>query len=307
MLGHFSHRMTLTTSNTGPGRVFHLQDGRRISYAEYGASGGRPVLALHGTPASRLMYAIADSSAARLGLRLIAPDRWGYAGTDPHPQPSLSAWAHDAAQLAGSLGLDRFSIIGISGGSPYAAATAAELGDRVMAMALAVPVGPLVSDGARRQLGVFQRLAFFWLGQRPRLTEALFETYGRLLNRWSRRAVSFAMIGQSRFDRELLRKPAINDFFGEISRDGLQAGGVGPATDLRLFSSEWHIPLEKITAKTRIWIGKDDRLVSLAAARDLARAIPGATLTELDERGHFWIAEEYGQVLEWIAAAAVRL
>ncbi len=291
------------TSNTGPDRMYRLHDGRRISYAEFGAPDGRPVLALHGTPASRLMYAIAATSAARLGLRLIAPDRWGYAGTDPHPQPSLSAWAQDAAELADGVGLDRFSIIGISGGSPYAAATAAELGSRVIAMALAVPVGPLVSDGSRRKLRLLQRLSFFWVGQRPSLAKLVFKAYGRCLNRWSRRAVSLAMIGQSRFDRELLRKPAINDYFAEISREGLRAGGAGPAIDLQLFSSEWHVPLERISAKTRIWIGKDDKLVPLIAARDLARAIPGATLTELDNRGHFWIAEEYEQVLEWLAAA----
>jgi pimeloyl-ACP methyl ester carboxylesterase len=295
--------MTLTASNTGPDRVFRLRDGRRISYAEFGAPDGRPVLALHGTPASRLMYAIAASSAARLGLRLIAPDRWGYAGTDPHPEPSLSAWAQDAAELADGLGLDRFSIIGISGGSPYAAGTAAELGSRVIAMALAVPVGPLVSNGSKRRLPLLQRLSFFWVGQRPSLTKSVFKAYGRFLNRWSRRAVSLAMIGQSRFDRELLRKPPINDYFGEISREGLRAGGAGPAIDLQLFSSEWHVPLDRISAKTRIWIGKDDKLVPLAAARELARAIPGAILTELDDRGHFWIAEEYGQVLDWLAAA----
>lgn len=289
--------------DTGPDRVFRLQDGRRITYREFGAPDGRPVLALHGTPASRLMYAIAASTAARLGLRLIAPDRWGYAGTDPHPQPSLPAWARDAAELADGIGLTRLSLIGISGGSPYAAATAAELGDRVIAVALAVPVGPLVVNGSRRQLGLFHRLAFFGFGQRPRLTERLFGLYGRLLSRWPRLGVSLAALGQARCDRKLLRKPAIKEFFGEISRDGLAPGGAGPAIDLQLFSSPWQVPLQKISAGARIWIGKEDQLVPLSAARDLARDIPGATLTELDARGHFWIAEEYGQVLEWLAAA----
>src|SRR5262245_5234094 len=74
------------------GRTFRRAGGPLVTYREYGAPGGLPVLALHGTPGSRLKYAAADRDAARMGLRIISPDRWGYGRSDPHPQPKLAAY-----------------------------------------------------------------------------------------------------------------------------------------------------------------------------------------------------------------------
>ena len=44
-------------------RVLRLADGRRIGYAEYGDPQGQPVLAIHGTPGSRFMFALTDEAA----------------------------------------------------------------------------------------------------------------------------------------------------------------------------------------------------------------------------------------------------
>lgn len=272
-----------------------------MAYREFGAPDGWPVLALHGTPGSALMYGIVAQAAAQLGLRFVAPDRWGYGGTDPHPRPSLAAWARDAAELIGGLGLTEVSVVGLSGGSPYAVATAAELGSRVQKLALAVPVGPMVGAAPGPQLGLLHKLVYFGVGRRPRLVRSLFGGYRRLLSWSPERAVSVIALGQCRQDRELLEIPAIQRFLSDTFRDGLEPGAVGPAIDLELFSSAWDIPLEQISSETRIWIGREDRLVPLSAARALAAEISGAVLTELDGRGHFWIIQEYEQVLDWIA------
>lgn len=298
--------MSDTPCHAGPDQVLVLRDGRRVAYREFGAPAGWPVLSLHGTPGSRLMFAIAASAAAELGLRLIAPDRWGYGGTDAHPRPSFAAWGRDAAELADGLGLSRLSLLAISGGSPYAAATAAELGARVTAMALAVPVGPMVGEGPRPRLSMFHWLAFAGLGRRPWLTRTLFGLYRGLLRRSPRRAVSLVALGQCLSDRRLLRVPAIQQSLSRSFGDGLEPGAEGPAIDLTLFSSPWDVPFQRISATTKIWLGREDRIVPLSAIRRLAKIIPGAELAERDGRGHFWIAQEYGQVLEWLAAADQR-
>lgn len=291
-------------SDGGLDRVLRLADGRRIAYREYGSPASHPVLALHGTPGSRLMYAIAGPTATPLGLRLVAPDRWGYGQTDPHPRPSLAAWAVDAAEMADSLRLSRFSVVGISGGCPYAAATAAGLGRRVAAMALAVPVGPIAASGAGPSLGWFHRFAYRWVGPRPAVTRLLFRTFRRLLSWAPARAVPLVALGQCQSDREVVNDPAVREHLGKTFRVGLEPGVSGPAIDLELFSRAWEIELGAISAKSRLWLGREDRLVPLAAARALARAIPAAELTELDGQGHFWIARDYEQVLQWLAGAA---
>ena len=262
-----------------------------MAFREFGTPHGWPILALHGTPGSRLMYAIVAQAAAQLGLRLIAPDRWGYGRTDPHPRPTLAAWARDAAELAGGLGLTQLSVVGVSGGSPFAIATAAELGSRVQKLALVVPVGPMLGPGPGAQLRLLHQLVYFGVGRRPRLVRSLFGGFRRLLS-WSPEwAVSVIAFGQCRQDRELLKMPAVQTFLSETFRDGLEPGAAGPAIDLELFSRPWDIPMERISTNSRIWIGKEDRLVPLSAARALATLIPGAVLTELEARGHFWITQ----------------
>lgn len=285
-------------------RNLRLADGRRIAWGEFGSSSGRPVLALHGTPGSRLMFSIAGDSAARLGLRLIAPDRWGYGGTDVHPRPSFGAWASDVAEVVDHLALPRFSLIGISGGGPYAAATAALLGPRVERMALAVPIGPLSDGDKQRRLNLFHWLAYRGVGSRHTLTGAVFGLYRRLLMRGPQRAIRLLAFLQPRSDRELLHTATIQDFLSGTFRHGLQPGTAGPAIDLDLYARPWNIPLGAITASTHIWIGSDDRLVPLEAGRALARAVPHAALTELPGQGHFWIARDFEWVLSWLAGNA---
>jgi pimeloyl-ACP methyl ester carboxylesterase len=58
-------------------RIMRLPDGRRIGYAEFGDAKGLPVLAIHGTPGSRYMFALTDQAARERGLRIIAPERPG--------------------------------------------------------------------------------------------------------------------------------------------------------------------------------------------------------------------------------------
>ena len=54
-----------------------LSDGRILGCAEYGASLGYPVFYFHGGQESRLSSLFMDSTAKKLNIRLICPDRPG--------------------------------------------------------------------------------------------------------------------------------------------------------------------------------------------------------------------------------------
>src|SRR5919106_2686580 len=117
-------------------RVQRLPGGRRVGYAEFGDPGGKPVLAIHGTPGSRFMFARTDRAARARGLRIIAPERPGYGLSDYCHAGSLARLAADAVALADALGLDRFAVLGVSGGGPHALVAASAMLDRVALLAL---------------------------------------------------------------------------------------------------------------------------------------------------------------------------
>jgi pimeloyl-ACP methyl ester carboxylesterase len=108
-----------------------LPDGRSLAYAEFGDPDGRPVLFFHGTPGYRLNPWTTNAEMRSLEVRLIALDRPGVGRSTPRPQRRLLDWPDDVQTLAGSLGLERFAVVGFSNGGPHAAACAYKLGTRV--------------------------------------------------------------------------------------------------------------------------------------------------------------------------------
>src|SRR5689334_6768677 len=116
--------------------MLRLRDGRRLAYNEWGDPRGKPVLYFHGLHSSRLaLYRDADFFAAH-GIRFITTDRPGVGQSDPQPHRTLLDWPADVIQLADALGLDRFAILAITGGGPYALACAYAIPARLTGVAI---------------------------------------------------------------------------------------------------------------------------------------------------------------------------
>src|SRR5262249_4870816 len=60
---------------TIPDRFLTLRDGRRLAYLDFGGPAGFPILCCHGTPGSRLDFAVGGEPPDELHVRLIVPDR----------------------------------------------------------------------------------------------------------------------------------------------------------------------------------------------------------------------------------------
>lgn len=280
-----------------------LPDGRRVGGTTFGDPDGFPVLALHGTPGSGLMFRMADEAARATGLRLYGLDRWGYGHTDAHPAPSLSAYADDARSIAEALGLDRMALLGVSGGGPYAVAAAVGLGDRIVAVALVSPLGPIATE-PDLSLSRFQALAFGALARRPRAVRLLFRGFRSVLERHGPLALRIASARAAAVDRRIACRPYERDSLIDAFRAGLAPGVEGPVIDMTLFSQPWDVDPGRLTAPSRLWIGDADRHVPVAAARRLARRIPSLDLVAIADAGHYWVMSHLADVLGWIGTAA---
>ena len=72
----------------------------------------------------------------------------------------------------------------------------------------------------------------------------------------------------------------------------------------RLFSRPWGFDVASIRATVRFWHGTVDESVPIAAARSLARAIPGATLEVIEGAGHFLFFDHFRAILSWAVDGA---
>lgn len=283
-------------------RFHDLPDGRRLCYRLFGAEDGAAVVALHGTPGSRLKFAIAHEAARHLGLRLVSPDRWGYGRSDrPRGRLTLDGYASDIASLTNALGIGRFGVVGISGGGPFATALAATLPERVAALALVAPVAPVSDRDARRGISLFHRFAFRGLPRLPGAVPLAFQYFRLMLAVSPWWAVRTMASRAGRPDRVLLGDKEVADDLVRTFRAGLAGGVAGASIDMRCFSSAWPFDPAAIACPSRMWLGSEDRNVPLGAARRLAETIPGLDLAEITAAGHFWVTKGYPEVLDWLA------
>lgn len=278
-----------------------LPDGRIICYREYGSREGYPVLALHGTPGSRLKYRVTHKDAEKRRLRLVTPDRWGYGRSSRHPQPVLSAYAADARALMRHCQVDRFCVVGISGGGPFAAAVAAGYPDCVSALALVAPVGRVAEPDHRGPMTAFHNFCFRALPRIPGGVRVPFEVLRGLAVAAPATSIRLATARAGHADKQLMAPYGKRLPLGLTFKEGLRRGVAGPIIDMKVFSEPWGIDPGAISCPAHLWIGDQDRNVPITAARRLAAEIPKCEITALSDQGHFWISGNFGVVLDWLA------
>lgn len=109
-----------------------LRNGQKLGYAEYGAPNGRPVFFFHGFPGSRLEAAYVEDRLASLNARFLAINRPGMGLSDYQKNRSILDFPDIVFELARHLELDKFAVLGISGGGPYALACAYKIPSKLL-------------------------------------------------------------------------------------------------------------------------------------------------------------------------------
>ncbi|ODR99623.1 hypothetical protein AUC69_08300 [Methyloceanibacter superfactus] len=284
-------------------RVHRLPDGRRIGYAEYGDPDGLPVIALHGTPGSRFMFALTDEAARARGLWLIAPERPGYGLSDTHHVGTLGETAHDVEAIVDAFGLDRFALVGVSGGGPHAVAAAALLKDRVLRLALIGPVGPIADCGEHIRMSHMHHLIFTRMAPSHHAAGAFFAGLRMLLD-WAP-GVAYHILTQrvTVTDCDVLARPEVRANLQATMREALRNGAEGPLQDLRLYCAPWNLDLAEIVIPAFMWQGSEDTIVPADAAYRLAGLLPNCRLEVIEGAGHYWIFGKFGLVLDTVRAA----
>jgi pimeloyl-ACP methyl ester carboxylesterase len=131
--------------------------------------------------------------------------------SDFQPDRRLADWPDDVLQLAAGLGLERFAVLGISGGGPYAAVCAWKLSDQLTRAGIVSSLAPLDVPGVIAGMGRRNRLSFQLIGRVAVLRRALFASMTISARRHPDRLVERG-VGAAAEAAELLR--AIRDRTG---------------------------------------------------------------------------------------------
>jgi pimeloyl-ACP methyl ester carboxylesterase len=279
-------------------------DGRQpaIEVAECGDRFGRPVVFFHGWPSAASQSLVFDRAAHAAGVRLIAPNRPGIGRSAPDPLHSVIGWQARVATVVDALAIGRFSVLGVSGGGPYALAAAGVLGRRVEACA-AVSCAPPV-DRSGRSIGWWLRAELRLRDRSPRTVAAMLAA-ARLFVR--RRALVWAVFTRwaARGPREgaALRKgPAAEASFMAF-REAIASPTSAVIADGDSLASPWGFSPADIAVPVCFWHGLRDRTTPWAFVQPVARSIPGARVVLGEDDGHHSMSMlRTEEILGWLVS-----
>jgi pimeloyl-ACP methyl ester carboxylesterase len=251
----------------------------------------------HGFPASRIEAAVAHRESLEQGLTIIALDRPGFGGSDWYAGRRFEDWADDVALVADHVGIGRFGILGISGGTPTAVAAAALLGERVSCLTVVSGMAPFDGPGALSEMNVANRV-LLQLGRR-------FPGLGRfcvrgLAHMWR----AFPVVVPIWFgvllpavDRAIVRRREIRLVLAKSIQESFRQGVAGAVTEFELLISDWRGLLERVQVPTTIWHGDADTYVPLSMAIILQKGIKGSVFHQVKGGGHFMIVDTLPTIL----------
>lgn len=270
------------------------RDGRTLTFVEYGDLAGAPVLHHHGGLLSATDVAPLDEVARRLGVRLVAVDRPGIAGSAPLRGRTTIDGPADAAAVLDHLGIEEVRVTGWSMGGQYALATCAGLGERVTAAAVVAGCPPLDDEATLDELNAMDR-RFTAMAEHHRLSlEKVALLWGGLARFSPRGWAAATAHGQGRADREVVERYA--DELAASAHD-MAAQREGIVEEYLAWARPWGFALADVTVRVDVWQGSDDHLVPPEWATRLAADLPHSRLCVVDGAGHFLLHDHAEQVL----------
>jgi pimeloyl-ACP methyl ester carboxylesterase len=269
-------------------RDLDLPGGRRLVVHDTGESGASDELTLvwhHGSPQTGALLEPLLAAAAGRAIRLVSYARPSYGGSSPNPGRDIASAAHDVEQVANALGLNRFAVMGASGGGPHALACAALLRDRVIgAVCLASPA--------------------------PH-TDA-FDWYAGMVSPGGPRAATAGREARARYAQTEEFDPkqftasdwaALEGTWAALGRDAGEAGAAGPdglIDDDVALVKPWGFDVREISVPVLLVQGGEDRVIPPSHAEWLLRAIKSSELWMRPRDGHISVLDGCPVGMDWL-------
>jgi pimeloyl-ACP methyl ester carboxylesterase len=264
-----------------------VKDGRTLRVHDTGADAGLTVFWHHGTPQTGLPP---DPLLDTPGIRWVGYDRPAYGGSTRLPGRTAASAAADVAAIADALGIERFAVVGSSGGGPPALGCAALLPDRVLAAVSMSGLAPFDADGLD-----------WFAGMAP---SGAAELRAAATGREALRAHLAAHRGQ---EPDVFITTDIAMFDGQYgpwlinsSTQGMANGEDGFLDDDRSTVTPWGFDPTDIVAPVLFLHGDHDRCVPVTHSEWLAGRIRHSELRVCPGEGHLSVFKHSPVAVEWL-------
>lgn len=298
-----------------PVKVMTADEERDIAYAVHGPHpfDGFTAFFMHGSPGCRLGPLPRTFVLHTLGVRVVSFDRPGYGRSDRQIDRSIADTAYDVEMLADHLNIDRFAVIGRSGGTAHALGTAAILGDRVQNVACLVGIAPPDVAFDRFTGMVAKNIELYQKAKAN--VETLAAEYRMIAHGVARDSSSFLdeflWKQMSPEDQAVFHTwPPLRTIHADAYREALvPQDGIGWADDTLAVSKDWGFDLSKVKQPTLFWHGREDVFSPHGNSQHMAAKLREGGNDNVvsileDGRGHFDVLHFFTRILAWQRNAA---
>jgi len=278
----------------------YLRNKKRIGYAVYGNPKNFPIFYFHGWPGSR--FELKNVPLKKKSCYVIAIERPGYGLSDPILNFKILDWPKIVIEVANYFKIKKFSIIGVSGGAPFAMSCAYAIKrNRLKSVAIICGLAPHNAKGMDKgKVGLLLNY-----GKKPILSWILltFIRY-QLLN--AKLEKSFIKLK----NKIPLPKPDLKLFTFNRGvkliknfQYAVKYGITGVHRDARLYANDWNFDLKKIKKKIFIWHGIKDLTVPVVTSKFYNTKLKNNELFIKSNEGHFSICYNYmNDIIEQVSA-----
>jgi pimeloyl-ACP methyl ester carboxylesterase len=215
-----------------------------------------------------------------------AADRPGYGGSSPHRDRDVASAADYVSCVADALGIDRFAVVGHSGGGPHSLACGALLPERVLGV---VSVAPFGAEGLDWFAGMADSgVASLRAAAEGRAAKESYEASG------------------AEFDPEMFTPEdhaalsGVWSWLLEVVKPDVEPGPGGLIDDDLAYVAPWGFDPARVVAPILLLHGGKDRVVPSSHGEWLAHRCPSAQLWLSPHDGHISVLQSGAASMEWL-------
>lgn len=267
-------------------QYFTLKDKRKLGFTQYGKLNGFPIVYCHGSQSSRLEMHYDLSFTFKNNLRVITIDRPGHELSDFNSNGTILSFASDTKQLLDYLKVDKFSVAGMSAGSPFALGIAYLFPKNVYKTTIINGFAPYTKE-SKQHLSKEIKLMLSFAKSFPFLLKHLLKLQAKQVAKNPQKSLQHFLKIMSEPDQKILKNTAAIEVIEGMYKEAFRNGSKGIAYEIaNILVKDWGFKLNEIPVPIAFWCGIKDNNVPYEWTELMAYRINKATLNKCLNEGH---------------------